>query len=62
MSDTDVQECSQKRAPKTAAAFEEARAQCEEALVAAAVDQAVDRWLREARERARIVYREEAFQ
>jgi hypothetical protein len=58
----EVRECAQKREGKTAGAFEEARAQCEEALAAAGVDKAVHRWMKEARERPRIVYREEAFQ
>lgn len=61
VSEEEVRDCYQKREPKTSASFDEARAQCEEALVAAGVDKAVDRWLREARERVRIVYREEAF-
>jgi hypothetical protein len=62
VSEEEVRECVQKRGPKTTAPPEEARVQCEEALVAAGVDKAVDRWMKEARERPRIVYREEAFQ
>jgi hypothetical protein len=57
----EVRDCAQKRQAKASAAYDEARAQCEEALMAAGVDKAVDRWLRDARERARIVYKEEAF-
>jgi len=59
VSEAEIENCSQKRKPPTSA--EEARVQCEEALLAAAADKAVDRWLRDARERSRIVYREEAF-
>lgn len=61
VSEAELEECYQKRNPNTQPAIEEVREQCEEALVAAGVDKAVDRWLRDARERARIVYREEAF-
>ncbi|MGD0015133.1 MAG: hypothetical protein ABSD56_12040 [Bryobacteraceae bacterium] len=43
-------------------AFEDAREQCEQALTEQLVDQRVDKWLKEARGRARIVYSEEAFQ
>jgi len=61
VSEQEVRDCLQKRDPKSAASVEEARAHCEEALVAAGVDKALDRWLGEVRERARIVYREGAF-
>jgi hypothetical protein len=43
-------------------AFEEVRDQCERALTEQLVDQRVDKWLKEARGRSRIVYSEEAFQ
>jgi hypothetical protein len=43
-------------------AFEEVREQCERGLTEQLVDQRVDKWLKEARGRARIVYSEEAFQ
>ncbi len=59
VTETEIKECNEKRKPQTSS--DEARAQCEEALVAAGVDQAVDRWLRETRARARIVYQEDAF-
>ena len=60
VSEADVRGCLQKQEPKTPRSFEEARAGCEEAVAAASVDKAVDGWLRDVR--ARIVYREEAFQ
>jgi parvulin-like peptidyl-prolyl isomerase len=41
--------------------FDEARAQCEQAVAARLVDKRVDAWLAEARTRARIVYDEDAF-
>jgi len=41
--------------------FEDARAQCEEALTSGLVDKRVDAWLVGARERARIDYAEDAF-
>jgi len=62
VSEAEVRACYQKREPQTASALEQARAECEAALTAAGVDQAVDRWLREVRARVRVVYREEAFQ
>jgi hypothetical protein len=42
--------------------FEDARAQCEEALTGELVDKRVDAWLKDARARARITYVEDAFQ
>jgi hypothetical protein len=42
--------------------FEEARSQCEEALVQQLVDRRVDAWLGEMKERTRIRYTEAAFQ
>jgi hypothetical protein len=42
-------------------AFEDVRAQCEEALTGQLVDKRVDAWLKDARERAHISYAEEAF-
>ena len=62
VSEEDIRNCSQQHAPQTRASSEEARARCEETLLAAGVDKAVERWLRDVQARARIVYREEAFQ
>jgi hypothetical protein len=62
VTESEIKDCYEKRSVQARTSFEEARAQCEEALAAAGVDKAVDRWLRETRERVRIVYREEAFQ
>jgi hypothetical protein len=62
VAESEVKDCYEKRSVQTRTPSEEARAQCEAALAAAGVDKAVDRWLRETRERVRIVYREEAFQ
>ncbi len=42
--------------------FEEAHAQCEEALTGELVNKRVDAWLKDARARARITYVEDAFQ
>ncbi len=42
-------------------AFDDVRAQCEDALTAERVDKRVDAWLAEARSRARIEYDEDAF-
>jgi hypothetical protein len=46
----------------TMPSFEEAHAQCEEALTEELVDKRVDAWLKDARARARIRYVEDAFQ
>jgi len=62
VAESEVKDCYEKRSVQTRTSSEEARAGCEQALAAAGVDKAVDRWLRETRERVRIVYREEAFQ
>ncbi|MGA2433798.1 MAG: hypothetical protein ABSG25_00785 [Bryobacteraceae bacterium] len=42
--------------------FDEARAQCEQALTEQAIDLRLERWLNAVRSHARIEYREEAFQ
>lgn len=55
-----VPEYARKRLPPPP--FEEARGQCEEALVQQLVDQRVEAWLQEAKGRTRIRYTEEAFQ
>jgi hypothetical protein len=62
VTESEIKDCYEKRNVQAQTSSEEARARCEEALAAAGVDKAVDRWLRETRERVRIVYREEAFQ
>ena len=49
-------------AGKSLPAFEEARAQIEEALRGERVDQMLDQWLKEAKARTRIDYMQEAFQ
>lgn len=43
-------------------AFDEARAEIEELMIAERVDRLVDQWLKQARARTRIEYREKAFQ
>jgi hypothetical protein len=42
--------------------YDEARSQCEEALIGERVDKRVDSWLKDMKERTRIRYEEEAFQ
>ncbi len=42
--------------------FEQVRAQCEQALTEKAIDERLERWLKAARSRARIVYQEDAFE
>jgi len=49
-------------AGKPAAAFEEVRREIEEKLRAERVDLLVDVWLKEAKDRIRIEFKEEAFQ
>jgi len=51
-----------KRNARAEPSFDDARNQCEEILAAERVDKVLERWLKETKDRVRIVYQEDAFQ
>jgi hypothetical protein len=51
-----------KRNLRAEPSFDDARNQCEEMLAAERVDKVLERWLKETKDRTRIVYQEDAFQ
>ena len=70
VSESEIQDCYEnrilpeyrKRNVHAEPSFDDARNQCEEILAAERVDKVLERWLKETRDRVRIVYQEDAFQ
>jgi hypothetical protein len=69
VTETEVRECydnrivpAYRKQGASAPPFDDARSQCEDLIAAQRVDQLVEQWLKEARGRVHIAYREDAFQ
>jgi len=70
VSESEIRDCYEnrilpeyrKRNVRAEPSFDDARNQCEEILAAERVDKVLERWLKETKDRVRIVYQEDAFQ
>jgi hypothetical protein len=70
VSESEIRDCYEnrilpeyrKRNARAEPSFDDARNQCEELLAGEHVDKVLERWLKETKEHARIVYQEDAFQ